>query len=113
MRSFPLPAGIPYDTLHDRLKDDGYIIYAGLGDAAQTTFRVCALGARTVEALQQLADALAHRLGAVAAADDEAIARAMSICARDDAARLVLAQLAQVMNQRDRLVELASPLHAR
>lgn len=81
--------------------------------SAEARDAVQQLGARTVEALQQLADALAHRLGAVAAADDEAIARAMSICARDDAARLVLAQLAQVMNQRDRLVELASPLHAR
>ena len=25
---------IAYDTLHDRLKAEGYIIYAGLGDAA-------------------------------------------------------------------------------
>ena len=48
----PLPPGIDYDTLHDRLKDEGYIIYAGLGDAAKTTFRVCALGALTVEALE-------------------------------------------------------------
>lgn len=52
VRSLPLPDGIAYDTLHDRLKEEGYIIYAGLGDAAQTTFRVCALGALTVEALQ-------------------------------------------------------------
>ena len=52
VRSLPLPPDIDYDTLHDRLKDEGYIIYAGLGNAAQTTFRVCALGALTVEALQ-------------------------------------------------------------
>jgi 2-aminoethylphosphonate-pyruvate transaminase len=52
VRSLPLPAGIDYDTLHDRLKEEGYIIYAGLGDAAKTTFRVCALGALTVEALE-------------------------------------------------------------
>jgi 2-aminoethylphosphonate-pyruvate transaminase len=52
VRSLPLPAGIDYDILHDRLKDEGYIIYAGLGDAAKTTFRVCALGALTVEALE-------------------------------------------------------------
>jgi 2-aminoethylphosphonate-pyruvate transaminase len=52
VRSLPLPPGIDYDTLHDRLKDEGYIIYAGLGDAAKTTFRVCALGALTVAALE-------------------------------------------------------------
>lgn len=57
VRSFPLPEGIAYDELHDRLKADGYIIYAGLGDAAQTTFRVCALGALTVEALEGFVDA--------------------------------------------------------
>jgi 2-aminoethylphosphonate-pyruvate transaminase len=58
VRSLPLPPGIAYDTLHDRLKEEGYIIYAGLGDAARTTFRVCALGALTVEALQGFAEAL-------------------------------------------------------
>jgi 2-aminoethylphosphonate-pyruvate transaminase len=57
VRSFPLPDGVTYDTLHDRLKADGYIIYAGLGDAAQTTFRVCALGALTIEALEGFVDA--------------------------------------------------------
>ena len=57
VRSFPLPEGLTYDDLHDRLKADGYIIYAGLGDAAQTTFRVCALGALTVEALEGFVDA--------------------------------------------------------
>jgi 2-aminoethylphosphonate-pyruvate transaminase len=58
VRSLPLPEGIDYDTLHDRLKDEGYIIYAGLGDAAKTTFRVCALGALTVEALEGFIAAL-------------------------------------------------------
>ena len=58
VRSLPLPAHIDYDTLHDLLKDEGYIIYAGLGDAAKTTFRVCALGALTVEALEGFVAAL-------------------------------------------------------
>ena len=57
VRSFALPPGLAYDTLHDHLKADGYIIYAGLGDAAQTTFRVCALGALSVEALEGFIDA--------------------------------------------------------
>jgi 2-aminoethylphosphonate-pyruvate transaminase len=60
VRSLPLPPGIDYDSLHDRLKDEGYIIYAGLGDAAKTTFRVCALGALTVAALEGFVAAFAR-----------------------------------------------------
>ena len=58
VRSLPLPDGIAYDELHNRLKAEGYVIYAGLGDAAQTTFRVRALDAITVEALQGFVAAL-------------------------------------------------------
>jgi aspartate aminotransferase-like enzyme len=58
VRLLPLPDGIAYDDLHDRLKAEGYVIYAGLGDAAQTTFRLRAPGAITVEALQGFIAAL-------------------------------------------------------
>jgi 2-aminoethylphosphonate-pyruvate transaminase len=58
VRSLPLPPGIAYDELHDALKAEGYIIYAGLGEAAKTSFRVCALGALTIEALQGFVAAL-------------------------------------------------------
>lgn len=51
VRSLPLPAGVDYRTLHDRLKARGYVIYAGLGDAADSTFRICAMGNVTVPAL--------------------------------------------------------------
>jgi 2-aminoethylphosphonate-pyruvate transaminase len=60
VRSLPLPDGIDYDALHDRLKAEGYIIYAGLGDAAKSTFRVCALGALTVAALEGFVAAFAR-----------------------------------------------------
>ena len=62
VRSMPLPEGIAYDDLHDQLKAEGYIIYAGLGNAASTTFRVCALGALTVEALKGFVGALQDAL---------------------------------------------------
>lgn len=52
VRSLPLPDGVTYDELHDALKAQGYVIYAGLGEAAKTSFRVCMLGALTVEAMQ-------------------------------------------------------------
>ena len=45
VRSLPLPPGVAYHTLHDALKRAGYIIYAGLGPDAASSFRVCALGA--------------------------------------------------------------------
>jgi 2-aminoethylphosphonate-pyruvate transaminase len=62
VRSLPLPPGIDYDTLHDTVKEDGYIIYAGLGDAARTSFRVCALGALKIEALEGFMASLEHQL---------------------------------------------------
>jgi 2-aminoethylphosphonate-pyruvate transaminase len=51
VRSLRLPAGVSYENLHDAVKRDGYVIYAGLGEAARTTFRVCTLGALEVEVL--------------------------------------------------------------
>jgi len=51
VRSLPLPPGIPYDPLHDALKGRGYVIYAGLGDAATTSFRICALGNISIDVL--------------------------------------------------------------
>jgi 2-aminoethylphosphonate-pyruvate transaminase len=58
VRSLPLPPGIDYDTLHEAVKAEGYVIYAGLGTSAQTSFRVCALGALKVEALEGFIAAL-------------------------------------------------------
>ena len=52
VRSLPLPVGISYDTLHDAVKAEGYVIYGGLGEAAKTSFRVCALGALSIDSLQ-------------------------------------------------------------
>jgi len=52
VRAVPLPPGIEYQALHDRLRAAGYVIYAGQGSAAAEQFRVCALGAITVDALR-------------------------------------------------------------
>jgi YccS/YhfK family integral membrane protein len=70
-------------------------------------------GALTVRALEQLADTLAGGLNAIPAADDEALHAALFVQERDDTARLVLGQLAQVLAQRDRLATLANALHER
>jgi 2-aminoethylphosphonate-pyruvate transaminase len=54
VRAVPLPAGVSYTVLHDRLKAAGYVIYAGQGEAAADQFRVCALGTVGVDALRGL-----------------------------------------------------------
>lgn len=70
VRSLPLPAGIGYDELHDAMKAEGYVIYGGLGEAAKTSFRVCALGALKIEALEGFVSVLERTISRVAVAAD-------------------------------------------
>jgi 2-aminoethylphosphonate-pyruvate transaminase len=67
VRSLKLPDGVAYETLHDALKRDGYVVYAGLGDAAKTTFRVCTLGAMELEVLADFVESLSRALEIAAA----------------------------------------------
>ena len=54
--------GVDYERLHDAVKRDGYIVYAGLGQAAGTTFRVCTLGALELEVLGGFIESLGRGL---------------------------------------------------
>jgi 2-aminoethylphosphonate-pyruvate transaminase len=63
VRSLGLPGGTSYEDLHDAIKRDGYVIYAGLGEAAKTTFRVCTLGALEIDALAGFIASLEAALG--------------------------------------------------
>ncbi|MCS6897820.1 MAG: alanine--glyoxylate aminotransferase family protein [Nitrospira sp.] len=45
--AYYLPDGLPYRTLHDRLKAEGYVIYAGQGNLENRIFRVANMGALT------------------------------------------------------------------
>lgn len=58
VRSVRLPAGVTFAELHDSLKDDGYVIYAGQGPLAREIFRVCCLGALEPAALEGFAESL-------------------------------------------------------
>ena len=58
LNAFQLPHGIGYTELHDRLKDRGFIIYAGQGDLATTLFRVSAMGAIAVADMERFVDAV-------------------------------------------------------
>ena len=67
----------------------------------------------TVGALDHLADALGARQHAVPVTGDAVLAEALDMDNQsDETARLVLGQLSQVLNQRDRMAELANALHA-
>jgi len=43
--AFHLPEGVTYQQLHDRLKANGYVIYAGQGNLENKIFRVANMGA--------------------------------------------------------------------
>ena len=45
--AFHLPEGLSYQTLHDRLRAQGYVIYAGQGNLENKIFRVANMGALT------------------------------------------------------------------
>ncbi len=44
LRSYRLPAGTTYARLHDGLKQEGFVIYAGQGDLSKTLFRISTMG---------------------------------------------------------------------
>ncbi len=50
--SYYLPQGLTYQMLHDRLKEQGYIIYAGQGQLESKIFRVANMGALTEQDLE-------------------------------------------------------------
>ncbi len=45
LNSFHLPEGMEYLTLHDRLKQHGFVIYAGQAAFAKALFRVSTIAA--------------------------------------------------------------------
>lgn len=51
LNAFHLPEGISYQTLHDGLKERGFVIYAGQGEFARTLFRISVMGAVTEQDL--------------------------------------------------------------
>jgi 2-aminoethylphosphonate-pyruvate transaminase len=58
LRSYFLPASLPYSALHDDLKAQGFVIYAGQGELAERIFRLAYMG----DILQADLDALCSAL---------------------------------------------------
>ena len=44
LRSYRLPTGVTYKTMHDALKAGGFVIYAGQGELSKTLFRISTMG---------------------------------------------------------------------
>jgi 2-aminoethylphosphonate-pyruvate transaminase len=43
--AYHLPEGVTYESLHNQLKEQGYVIYAGQGQLESKIFRVANMGA--------------------------------------------------------------------
>ncbi len=54
LRSYRLPAVVDYDTLHDALKSQGFVIYAGQGSLSKTLFRISTMGHLTSADIERL-----------------------------------------------------------
>ena len=67
LTSYDLPAGASYDRLHDRLKDDGYVIYAGQGFLDGRIFRIAVMGDLDAVDMDRVVESATHALAPVTA----------------------------------------------
>lgn len=63
LTSFRLPEGKTYEALHARLKNDGFVIYAGQGKFDGAIFRIAVMGEITERDLDRLVASLRGALG--------------------------------------------------
>jgi len=68
LTTFRLPAGITYAALHDAMKRQGYVIYAGQGQIATYAFRVANMGTLTPTDMDKVVAAFASSLEELGAA---------------------------------------------
>ena len=54
LRAYKLPQGISYEQLHDGLKAQGFVIYAGQGGLSSQLFRISTMGALTTADIDRL-----------------------------------------------------------
>jgi 2-aminoethylphosphonate-pyruvate transaminase len=62
LRAYKLPAGIAYTQLHDTLKGDGFVIYAGQGDLSKSLFRISTMGNLSAPDIDRLLQCIARIL---------------------------------------------------
>jgi 2-aminoethylphosphonate-pyruvate transaminase len=54
LRAYKLPVGLSYAQLHDALKADGFVIYAGQGNLSKSLFRISTMGHLTSADIDRL-----------------------------------------------------------
>jgi 2-aminoethylphosphonate-pyruvate transaminase len=62
LRAYQLPSGMAYPALHDGLKADGFVIYAGQGDLSKSLFRISTMGDLTAADIARLLQSFARML---------------------------------------------------
>lgn len=60
LNSFKLPQAIDYGSLHDQLRREGFVIYAGQGRFAMSIFRISTMGDITSENIERFIDAMGN-----------------------------------------------------
>lgn len=63
LRAYHLPRGRSYAQLHDALKAEGFVIYAGQGDLSKTLFRISTMGSVTAPDIERLLRCIARLCG--------------------------------------------------
>jgi 2-aminoethylphosphonate-pyruvate transaminase len=63
LRAYRLPEGVTYQMLHDALKAEGFVIYAGQSNLAKTLFRISTMGSVTSQDIERLLGCFARLRG--------------------------------------------------
>ena len=63
LRAYRLPAGLSYARLHDALKAQGFVIYAGQGPLSKVLFRISTMGDLMAADIDRLLQGFAQLLG--------------------------------------------------
>lgn len=63
MRSYRLPQSMKYVAVHDHMKSEGFVIYAGQGAFASTMFRIANMGTITQFDIERLCTSLTRVFG--------------------------------------------------
>jgi 2-aminoethylphosphonate-pyruvate transaminase len=63
LRAYRLPGGLAYKTLHDALKAQGFVIYAGQVNLAETLFRISTMGNLNAADIERLLKCIAKLRG--------------------------------------------------
>ena len=62
LTAYRLPSGIEYQRLHDALKKEDIVIYAGQGSLGSDIFRISCMGEIANSDMQRLKDALTQNI---------------------------------------------------